>query len=100
MCVDTAECCFADVDEYNSVYQVRVELWVLSQGQSCTSATGKHNTISISSDSSVTLQDNPDGGVDVYDAGNNNVLQPKAFTIYNGGFKDSWACQAWVCSFV
>ena len=75
----------ADVDEYNTVDQVRVEMWVLAAGQSCADATGVHNTISIGSDNSVTAQDNADGqGVDVFNAGTNNKLQGLAFTIYHG----------------
>jgi hypothetical protein len=73
------------VDEYSSVDQVRVEMWVLAAGQSCADASGVHNTIRIDSDDSVTAQDNADGqGVDVFNAGNNNQLQGLAFTIYNG----------------
>ena len=75
----------ADVDEYNTVDQVRVEMWVLAAGQSCADATGVHSTISIGSDNSVTAQDNADGqGVDVFNAGTDNKLQGLAFTIYNG----------------
>lgn len=74
----------SDVDEYNTVDQVRVEMWVLAAGQSCADATGVHSTISIGSDNSVTAQDNADGqGVDVFNAGTDNKLQGLAFTIYN-----------------
>ena len=75
----------ADVDEYATVDQVRVEMWVLAAGQSCSDATGVHNSISIGSDNSVTAKDNADGqGVDIFNAGTNNQLQGVAFTIYNG----------------
>ena len=75
----------ADVDEYNRADSVSVEVWVLASGQDCSTATGKHNTAVISSDNSVTLQDNFDGeGVDFFNAGTNNKLQTKSFTIYSG----------------
>ena len=75
----------ADVDEYNSVDQVRVEMWVLANGQSCSDCSGVHKTIRIGSDDSVSTQDNADGqGVDAFNAGNNNQLQALGVTIYNG----------------
>lgn len=55
---------------------MRVEYWVLGDGQNCDSATGKHSTAAIYSDDSMTTKDNADGqGVDVYNAGTNNKLQ-------------------------
>lgn len=75
----------ADVDEYSAVDQVRVEIWVVADGQNCDTATGKHSTAAINSDDSVTTQDNADGqGVDVYNAGTNNQLQGLGITIYGG----------------
>ena len=80
MCVSPA-----DVDEYTSLIgDVHVEVWVLSDGQSCTTATGKHNLITVATDASITAKDNSDGGVDVFDAGTNDRLGPVAFTVYNG----------------
>lgn len=73
----------SDVDEYSAVDQVRVEIWVVADGQNCDTATGKHSTAAINSDDSVTTQDNADGqGVDVYNAGTNNQLQSLGITIY------------------
>ena len=85
----------ADVDEYSAVDQVRVEVWVVGDGQNCDSATGKHSTAVINSDDSVTTKDNVDGqGVDVYNAGTNNQLQGSGITVYAG--EPSWdlACIA------
>lgn len=73
----------SDVDEYASVYEVHVEVWVLGDGQDCDTATGKHNTIIINTDVSITLQDSSDGGVDVFDVGTNNQIGSKSFTVYN-----------------
>ena len=78
------------MDEYNSVDQVKVEVWVLGDGQSCDTATGRHSTISIGSDSSISLKDSSDRGVDVFDAGTNNQLKPRAFTVYSGTFTGSF----------
>lgn len=77
---------FADVDEYSKLLgEVRVEVWVLADGQSCDTATGKHSTAAIDTDDSVTLQDNVDGqGVDVYNAGTNNQPAALGITVYSG----------------
>ncbi|KAK9830658.1 hypothetical protein WJX74_000940 [Apatococcus lobatus] len=73
----------SDVDEYKNVDQVRVEVWVLEGGQSCDTATGQHGTITIRSDSSISLKDSSDQGVDVFDAGTSNQLKPRAFSVYS-----------------
>ena len=76
----------ADVDEYKSVSvgEVHVEMWVLDEGQTCSTVTGKHQTIRVNSDVSVTAKDNSDESVDVFDTGTNNKLKSKSFTIYSG----------------
>ena len=57
---------------------------MLGQGEECDRSTGKHDTISVHSDVSVTLKDGDNEGVDVYDVGKDNTLTDKAFTISAG----------------
>lgn len=75
-----------------SIGEVHVEMWVLDEGQTCITATGKHQTIRIDSDVSVTAKDNSDEGVDVFDAGTNNNLKSKSFTINSGKGMKSLKC--------
>lgn len=74
------------MDEYLKILgEIHVEVWVLADGQSCDTATGKHSTAIIGTDDSITVQDNADGqGVDVYNAGTNNQLQALGITVYSG----------------
>lgn len=77
------------MDEYNKLIgwgdQVHVEVWIVQDGQTCETATALHETAIIQSDDSVTCNDNVDGqGVDVYNAGTDNVLQPLGITLYVG----------------
>lgn len=64
---------------------MRLEIWVVGDGQNCDTATGKHRTIAINSDDSVTTKDNADGqGVDIFNAGTKNQLQALSVTVYSG----------------